>query len=214
MTVRCPNGCESATTDYCDQCGAPIGPEHAVADVDEQLDSQAVTTDAIVDRSTGERCPRCQTPRSGTDRFCEVDGYDFVAGAAAVVARWQAVVTADRAYFDSLDSDGAEFPADLAPRTIPLEGDEVLIGRRSRSRGLEPGIDLAGPPSDDAVSHRHAALVRGADGVYSLVDRGSTNGTTLDGSTEPIPRDTPVALHDGSRIHVGAWTTIVIHAVD
>jgi hypothetical protein len=211
MTVTCPRGHESATSDYCDACGARIEGDLGTSTVDDD----AVGTDQIVERAApaeAERCPRCQTPRRADDRFCEVDGYDFVSGATLTV-RWEAVVAADREYFDALDAGDVEFPSGYAPRTFALDRDEMLIGRRSASRGIEPEIDLAGNPQDDGISHRHAALVRTADGSYAVVDRGSTNGTSIDGSLTRIPTDTAVAVQHGSRIHVGAWTTITIRAV-
>ena len=69
-----------------------------------------------------------------------------------------AVVTADRAYFDSVVAAGGpdaatlEFPVYCPERRFRLSGSEVRIGRRSASRGLEPEIDLTGPPTDPGVS--------------------------------------------------------------
>ncbi len=160
-----------------------------------------------------ECCPRCGTPRSGDDRYCEVDGYDFVAGSAAAAARWELVATADREYYETVESDGIDFPATSRPRTFALDGDEVRIGRRSTSRGIEPEVDLTEPPEDTGISRLHAVLVRADDGSYALVDRGSTNGTTVNDSTEPIAPGVTVPLADGDRVHVGAWTTLTIRAV-
>jgi pSer/pThr/pTyr-binding forkhead associated (FHA) protein len=44
-----------------------------------------------------------------------------------------------------------------------------------------------------------------------IIDQDSTNGTTLNGSPDPIPPHVPVPLNDGDRIHIGAWTTITLH---
>ena len=49
-------------------------------------------------------------------------------------------------------------------------------------------------------------LLRAADGSWSVVDPGSANGTLVNGSRDP--RDQPVPLHDGDRIHLGAWTEL------
>ncbi|HJZ07033.1 MAG TPA: FHA domain-containing protein, partial [Trebonia sp.] len=54
----------------------------------------------------------------------------------------------------------------------------------------------------------HALLVAGPDGTWSVVDPGSENGTLLNGNT--IPANQAVALHDGDRIHLGAWTALTI----
>lgn len=53
-------------------------------------------------------------------------------------------------------------------------------------------------------------LVEQPDGSWSVVDQGSTNGTTVNGGEDPIDPFVPVPLTDGDRVHVGAWTTITI----
>jgi pSer/pThr/pTyr-binding forkhead associated (FHA) protein len=73
-----------------------------------------------------------------------------------------------------------------------------------------PEIDLSAPPEDPGVSHLHAVLLAQPDGTWNLVDPGSTNGTTVNGGTEPIPVNAPLPMADGDRIHVGAWTTITL----
>jgi hypothetical protein len=188
MTARCPLGHESETHDYCDQCGTRL--EIPAADV----------------------CPRCGAARSGTDQYCESDGYDFLAG-PDVVETWEAIVTADRSYFDRLELDDVCFPDSAPTRTFRLITDQIRIGRRSRSQGIAPEIDLADEPTDPGISHVHARLVRGSDGTYAVEDAGSTNGTTMNDDSTPLPRDTPVTVTDGDRIHIGAWTTIRICAV-
>jgi len=125
---------------------------------------------------------------------------------------WDAIISADRAYFDHVAAPGVEFPPHCPDRSFPLALPELRIGRRSASRGIYPEIDLSGAPEDGAVSHLHALLVKQADGSYSLVDPGSTNGTTLNDDPDPIAINTPVPLAEGDRIHLGAWTTITIHA--
>jgi hypothetical protein len=47
-------------------------------------------------------------------------------------------------------------------------------------------------------------------GAWTLVDPGSTNGTTVNGATDPIAVNVEVPVGDGDRIHVGAWTTITL----
>ncbi|MBA9002401.1 MULTISPECIES: FHA domain-containing protein [Thermomonospora] len=129
---------------------------------------------------------------------------------------WSAVVSADREYFETvladLGPDGAslKFPPFAPQRRYMLVGRQVRIGRRSASRGFVPEIDLSTPPEDPGVSHIHAVLMARPDGTWVLVDPGSTNGTTINGSTEPIPFNEEVPVHDGDRIHVGAWTTITL----
>jgi serine/threonine protein kinase len=132
----------------------------------------------------------------------------------AEAGRWTAVVTADRAYYDSVQAASSPdvasigFPAYCAERRFPLSGTEVRIGRRSVSRGITPEIDLTGPPGDPGVSRLHAALIARSDGSWSVVDSGSPNGTLVNGSE--IQPGEPVPMRDGDHIHLGAWTMITI----
>ena len=105
-------------------------------------------------------------------------------------------------------ADGISFPVYCPQRRFRLAGAEVRIGRRSAHSGIDPEIDLTGPPADPGVSRLHAVLLRGGDGIWSVVDPGSANGTLVNGTE--IARDQIVPLHDGDRIHLGAWTELRI----
>ncbi|MEV0679227.1 FHA domain-containing protein [Actinosynnema sp. NPDC050436] len=210
--TTCPAGHASTTDDYCDVCGTPL------ADAAERPDVPARPDPAVA----VEECGSCGAARQG--RFCEECGHDSLAPvptsapAAAVPARvaWHATVEADRDYYrrvvsaDGPDAAAVRFPEFCPTRRFDLVGPQVTIGRRSRSRGVFPTVDLVGPPEDPGVSHSHAMLVS-VDGGWSLVDLGSTNGTTVNGGDEPVPPDRPRPLADGDRVHVGAWTTITLH---
>jgi hypothetical protein len=134
------------------------------------------------------------------------------APALVLGGEWTAVVTADRAYYDSIQAAGGPdaasiaFPAYFPQRRFRLAGNEVRIGRHSTSSGIDPEIDLSVPPADPGVSRLHAVLLRSPDGNWSVVDPGSANGTAVNGSE--IPQGQPVPLHDGDRIHLGAWTEL------
>jgi pSer/pThr/pTyr-binding forkhead associated (FHA) protein len=125
------------------------------------------------------------------------------------------VVTADRDYHARMQAAAVagaqpvQFPAFCPERRFALPNRQVLIGRRSRSRGIEPDIDLTGPPEDAAVSHAHALLVTVPEG-WAVVDLDSANGTYVNEATDPIEANVPVPVHDGDRIHVGAWTTMTL----
>lgn len=126
-----------------------------------------------------------------------------------------AVVTADRAYYDSVIADGGADPAEVPfppycpERRFPLVGPQVRIGRRSASRTYVPEIDLSRPPADPGVSHLHAVLIARPDGGWVLVDPGSTNGTIVNGA-EPVASNVEVPLHPGDRLYIGAWTAITL----
>jgi hypothetical protein len=134
--------------------------------------------------------------------------------AAPATAEWTAVVTADRVYFDRVvaasgpDAAGVQFPGYCPERRFRLFGPEMRIGRRSPSRGLEPEIDLTGPPTDPGVSHLHAVLISEQDGGWAVFDPGSANGTLVNG--REMAAGSRVRLHDGDRICVGAWTMLTI----
>ena len=208
----CPEGHDSPSTDFCDVCGIRIG---APAPPQGQAGAAAGA------------CPRCGADQSG--QFCETCGYSFGAGQGAaegghaptapgrIAAAWTAVVTADRAYFDRVvaargpDSGQLRFPPDCPERRFPLSGPEVRVGRRSASRGLEPEIDLTGPPLDPGVSHLHAVLTAEPSGGWTVCDPGSANGTLVNGQV--IPAGARVRLRDGDRVCLGAWTMLTIQAV-
>jgi hypothetical protein len=127
---------------------------------------------------------------------------------------WTAVVSADRAYYDSVQADSTpdaaliSFPDHFQERRFELTGTEARIGRRSASRHIEPEIDLKGPPTDPGVSRLHAMLIAGPDGTWSVVDLGSPNGTMVNGSE--VRQGEAVPLRHGDRINLGAWTAITM----
>jgi hypothetical protein len=207
MTVTCPSGHASATTDYCDQCGAPIAgravrsaPVASPTVADEELDTSPA--------ARREPCPACGGPRSGDDRYCEGCGYDF-SSPSVDAASWSAIATADREHFERHTAAGVSFPSDYAERSFTLDRPEVRIGR---SRAGEPGpeLDLAGPPVDPGISRLHAVLERRQDGSYAVRDLGSTNGTVLNDGSTPVGTHAAVPVSDGDEIHIGAWTTITL----
>jgi FHA domain len=156
-----------------------------------------------------EPCPACGAPRSGDDRYCESCGYDFLGPPPP--ARWEAIVTADRAQFDRLAVDGVSFPADYPERRFALADGETRIGRsRGHPDEQVPEIDLAAAPADPGVSRVHAMLERRSDGTIVVRDLGSTNGTLMNDDPAPIAPQTEVPIADGDRVRVGAWTTIIV----
>lgn len=231
--ARCPKGHESVATDYCDECGTPMGGQPSAVPVSAPPAAASTATPG------GEVCPSCGSARDG--RFCEVCGHDFVLGGgeetpapapapveATPVAEaeplprragtppgWRVVVVADPEYHQRMqamampDAPPITFPAYCPERRFPMGRTQLLVGRRRPSRGIEPDIDLTGPPEDPAVSHSHALLVSSGEG-WTVVDLGSANGTYLNGAADPIEPHVPVPLKDGDRIHVGAWTTLAV----
>jgi hypothetical protein len=196
VTVTCDQGHASSATDYCDVCGAPL---------DATADDATTAPQAISPASAP--CPRCGSPLAPDERFCEACGHDASAPCdpAPAAERWTAVIAADREQFERCAPDGLTFSAAPGERVMELDRASARIGRRHGSQGeVEVEVD------DPGVSHEHAALVRRDDGGYAIVDLGSTNGTLVDGGATAIPTHKPVALDDGARIRIGAWTVITI----
>ncbi len=77
---------------------------------------------------------------------------------------------------------------DGTERTVPLGAQTVTIGRL-------PDCDVV--VKDPGASRRHAQI-RPKDGVFTLTDLGSTNGTRLNGQTVQTR-----TLEDGDRITIG-----------
>ncbi|RJL34038.1 FHA domain-containing protein [Bailinhaonella thermotolerans] len=145
-------------------------------------------------------------------------GASRTAGGAAGggTGRWEAVITADREYYETVIEEGEidraafPFPPYCPERRVTLAGPYVRIGRRGSGPGDAPEIDLGTPPADPGVSHVHAVLIEQPDGSWRLVDPGSTNGTKVNGGPGVIAVNTEVPLADGDRVHLGVWTTITL----
>jgi FHA domain len=232
----CPAGHESAADDYCDACGrrmgeAPTGGEPTPNAPAGSGPPQPSCPVCHTPRS-GRFCEVCRfdfvagAPTAlapgldGPGRPAGQASGDTVAAppAAAGGPAWSAVVTADRAYFDRVIATGGPgaadipFPAYYSERRFALgrsrPGEQKRIGRHSASRGIEPEIDLTGPPTDPGVSRLHAVLIGQPEGGWAVLDPGSENGTLV--NDQEITAEVPVPLHDGDRINIGAWTVITI----
>jgi len=87
--------------------------------------------------------------------------------------------------------------------TFEITKEVTVIGRPDTELSYYPDIEIE---LDDAVSRRHAEILRHEDDFY-LVDAGSTNGTLLNGETL-TPHEERLLAH-GDRIRVGERTEII-----
>jgi FHA domain-containing protein len=218
----CPAGHASTTGDYCDTCGEAIAPPTG-RQPEPLVPAPVAPAAPSTAAATVTQCSNCGAARVADDMFCEVCGLDFATGKLpapppppepaapgpepAAPSGWTAVVEADRGFFAKNQAEGGAtltFPDGQQPREVPLAADEVQVGR-----GGTVDIDL--DHVDPGVSHRHLRLVRRAAGDgWDVVDDGSANGTWLDDADEPIRLGEPVPVAAGSRIHIGAFTTITL----
>ncbi|WP_100446808.1 FHA domain-containing protein [Glycomyces xiaoerkulensis] len=160
------------------------------------------------------------TPQTGGFSMPDAQPSDLASnyappGQPATTSRWVVAVTADQGYFNKVAaSDGAsqlQFPSFAKPRRIPLDRGELTIGRYSSKRGVSPDIDLSGDVADPGVSAQHAKLFAKPDGSWTIMDVGSSNGTFLNGSDEPLAPNVEIQIGDGLYLNIGAWTRLTIH---
>lgn len=215
----CP-GCQaqSATADYCDNCGTALGAS-AGGDVRPGVGEASAPDGSVV---AGFNCVSCGARRTPDDDFCETCGLDFTnnempkppaPSAPLQTSSWTVMIAPDRDYFNGNQADSAgaiAYPEGLLPREVPLTGDEMTVGRSDEARGSFPDIDLSRPVVDPGVSRRHAVLHRQGDGSWALTDENSANGTWLNDDPESLQSGKLVALHDGDRIQMGAFTVLTL----
>jgi hypothetical protein len=201
----CPSGHLTLDRDFCDVCDLPMAAAPS-----------PVSQGGGIWARPGPRHAAPAASRDAAETW-QAPGPGYLAGSPPDPSRaqfeWTALVTSDPAYFERVAAAGPglaeiDFPLHCPPRRFRLIGPEVRIGRRSPSRGIEPEIDLTGPPTDFAISHLHAVFTAAPDGSWTLLDPGSANGTQLNGVE--IATGVPVRLHAGDRICIGAWTALTI----
>lgn len=231
--ARCPEGHESASEDYCDVCGMLISAPASSAPAASAPAAVAVAGDEACPScgapKSGQFCESCgfnfssgqvasspaAAPAPSATSAPQAAPGPEAPSAPAGLATWTAVVSADRDYYDRMrdasgpDADDIAFPAYCPERRFHLADHEVQIGRRSPSRGLDPEIDLTGPPLDPGISRLHAVLLPTSEGGLAILDPGSANGTEVNGTE--ISAGQQIPLNDGDRISLGAWTTVTVH---
>lgn len=84
MTVTCPEGHPSESTDYCDVCGTPIPAAGSAAPAaPDPAADPAASTEGGETESGPVTCPNCGELSPGGSLFCENCGYDFTTGTPA-----------------------------------------------------------------------------------------------------------------------------------
>ena len=214
-TTTCPNGHPSASSDYCDTCGAPIGEAPAP---DANISSSAPdpsATSGPTSSSATQPCPNCALTNTADALFCEGCGYDFTTGtmprqaapANALDLGTPPAQPAAPASMPPSTAPAVEFewvaevwvdpdwyaeqhgdepcPSPGLPVVVPLRTQSLLIGRRSRSRNIHPEIECS---ADVGVSRRQAQLT--TDGQrWWVEDLQSANGTYVGAASGALPTD-------------------------
>ncbi len=84
--MRCPEGHESTATDYCDVCGAVMGPAPTDTGASNAAPESATASpppdveDVTGDAESARECPSCGAPGLADALFCEACGYDYTTG--------------------------------------------------------------------------------------------------------------------------------------
>ncbi|MDQ7779825.1 MAG: FHA domain-containing protein [Planctomycetota bacterium] len=85
---------------------------------------------------------------------------------------------------------------------VPLTAENTLIGRSAKNQVML---------KDASLSREHCAVVRGADGLYSVKDLGSRNGTLV--NSEKLGEGALKKLEVGDKIEIGATMIIFEYPV-
>jgi pSer/pThr/pTyr-binding forkhead associated (FHA) protein len=126
--------------------------------------------------------------------------------------QWVAELWIDPDWFDHQPVAPEDpLPSVGPPAVVPLRQRTVLVGRPSKSRGIDPQVDCT---PDSGVSRRHCQLT--TDGWrWWVEDLQSSNGTFVAAPGAPLP-DNPIVpgerreLADADRVFVGGWTRLVV----
>ena len=85
---------------------------------------------------------------------------------------------------------------------LPMHESELLIGCKDVAQGIYPTIDLTPFGGTASGASRKHATLRLQNGVWTITDENSTNGTFVNGYR--IPENAPQTLVNGTRLRFGA----------
>ena len=157
------------------------------------------------------KCPNCEHEQdesavictycgalltSAEDEYTTTRSLDNDEEADDGVQRWGSVQFAERMNLViSVRGEDARFTYDA--NSI----DELVIGRYDPDTSESPAVDLRNyGGTEKGVSRRHASIIR-RDGALRIVDRGSPNGTYLNG--QRLIAEQPRILRDGDDVRLG-----------
>ena len=184
--------CERCNTEnldgsqYCDECGAPLGASATARDkkgsgISSAASSMAGQSDASAPAVLAKKSEAAAATPQATPAFAISQG---------------SIAMMDGAHARLVIERGRS-----AGKQFPLSDDESQIGRWDADGGIFPDVDLDADDPEAKVSRRHARIVR-RNGQYYIEDLGSTNGTFINRGRRLLPGDRQ-PLRDGDEIIVG-----------
>jgi hypothetical protein len=184
--------CERCSTEnldgsqYCDECGGPLGSPAAQAKKSFGTGNSGNPTDSREVSEAPSMLVRNQEVAAQMPSSV-LPGFNVSSGSIALMDGAHARLVIERGR-----SAGKQFP---------LSDDESQIGRWDADGGIFPDVDLDADDPEAKVSRRHARIMRRNE-QYFIEDLGSTNGTFINRGRRLLPGDRQ-PLRDGDEIIVG-----------
>lgn len=197
--------CERCSTEnlegsqYCDECGAPLGAPARSKKPVETGNSGSTTDKKLSEPSASmiaQQSEALVAHQSEAMMPQAAPAYAVSGGSLALMEDAHAKLVIERGR-----SAGKQFP---------LSDNESQIGRWDADGGVFPDVDLDADDPEAKVSRRHARIIRRGEQYY-IEDLGSTNGTFINRGRRLLPGDRQ-PLRDGDEIIVGK-TFLRFHTV-
>lgn len=119
--------------------------------------------------------------------------------------RLQLRILADPSLQTEADAD-VPCPVGRPERIFHLDLEENLVGRQYEGKGAHPELVV----HDPGISRLHLKFLRTADGSFTVLELGSANGTTFNGTV--LEPGVITAIQPGDTLLLGMWTRLSVEA--